>query len=212
MNQMRRILNKNQSISGFYFVSGSGSDDFRGWGRLDGSCPGALSAHVALSTTSHHCGRSGQGSSAGGPGGHSSRTDPGGDCCLSADFITEEDFTWEDIQQPLPGQIPQPRRERRRENFWLLLRDFFFFFFYHISVTLEVKTCLSWERMGPLLLSIALCLSAAVPQHVKGEWKSDWLSLSLSKHFTRPDPSAWEYHKLLGGDGGILTDRKWSSE
>lgn len=25
--------------------------------------------------------------------------------------------------------------------------------------------------MGPLLLSFALCLSAAVPQHVKGEWK-----------------------------------------
>lgn len=66
---------------------------------------------------------------------------------LSADFISEEDFTWQDIQQQLPGQIPQPRRERRRENFWLLLRDFFFV--NHISVTLEVRPVCretGWDR------------------------------------------------------------------
>lgn len=53
----------------------------------------------------------------------------------------------------------------------------------HIFITLEVRP-VSCARMGPLLLSIALCLSAAVPQHVRGERKSDCLSISLSKRFT----------------------------
>ena len=64
-----------------------------------------------------------------------------------------------------PRYLPAAQWEKKGKTRIFLLRDIT-----HL-ITLEVRPGI-WERMGPLLCSIVLCLGAAVPQFVKGEWKS----------------------------------------
>ena len=182
-------------ITGFYF----GRLDRKRWSTslrwLDCCRPGALSAHVALTTTSHHCGRSWEGSSGGGRGRHTS--------LINTSIQVERErvsvptssprrtLTCPDIQlQTAARANPSARREcRRGEPLALWLRDIFYLFIFLLSLffftnilNLGSQSCLLWERMGPLLLSIALCVSVAVPQHVKGEWEK-WLSVITVKYF-----------------------------
>lgn len=131
-------------------------------GALDRLVAGAIGARVALSTTSHHCGSSAEGSGAAGPGSHSftrsQSPNPGGER-LSADSITGGDFTERTYNE---------RSVSAEEGELLALA----------SYNLGSRTCWLGERMLPLLLSVALCLGAAVPQHVEGEWKSEQPSLT----------------------------------
>lgn len=118
------------SQTGFYFGNLCRNTSYSG--TLDSFSPRAISAHVALSTTSHHCGRSGEGSGAAGPGSHSSLVHIHEIQVVSVSLLTSSL-----ARTLLRGHITRALWERRRENFWLLLRVIFFY--YHISVTLEVE-------------------------------------------------------------------------
>lgn len=138
-------------------------------------------------------------------------------------------LTCPDIQPQTAARAnPSARRERRRgELLALWLRDFFFFFFnyYHFfdfffftnTLNLGSQSCLLWERMGPLLLSIALCVSVAVPQHVKGEWEK-WLTVITAIFFKfiylfyKTSPLAWEYHRMVSALGAPFTWSERTSE
>lgn len=128
-----------------------------------------VSAHVALSTTSHHCGRR---SARQAQSTCSCRTKSRWRVSHSVSLCLPLCRLYHSARLYLRGHshiatalrvtlTVQP--EQRKEKFGLLPRDFT-----HSSVTLEVGPDYC-ERMGPLLLSVALCLSAAVPQRVKGE-------------------------------------------
>lgn len=99
------------------------------------SCPGAPSAHVALSTTSHHCGRSGEGRQAAASEGQPAGTlhlflrseqeykrHYKGSAYVSVPTLSrKEEFTWGGHTKASPEN---PAKARRGRTFGLTLRDF----------------------------------------------------------------------------------------